>query len=106
MKKLITLDDIITEKDIENYNKNKSVKTQEEYVYVKDNEGYFTKIEKSKLTDEYTVITKEEYAINIYQKEKLKGRKVVINFTIEPTEEEINKLGFNNKSRKENKNNE
>lgn len=89
MKKPINLDDIITEKDIENYNKNKSVKKQEEYVYAKDKEGYFTQIEKSKLTDKYTVITKEEYVANVYVKEKLKGRKVVINFTIEQTEKEI-----------------
>ena len=168
MKKQITLDDIITEKDIENYNKKKSVQKQEEYIYVKDKEDYFTQIAKSKLTDEYTVITKEEYEENVYIKQKRElirkfindklkdkcldflqqkissnaaidlterikeafkiahknklikkqrlprklkkwiknNKKVVINFTIEPTEEEINELGFNNNNRKETKNNE
>lgn len=33
-----------------------------DYIYVKDNENYVAKIKKENLTDEYTVITKEEWA--------------------------------------------
>ena len=61
VKKSVNLDDIITEKDIENYNKKNSSAKQEEYIYVKDREGYVTQISKCNLTDEYTVITKEEW---------------------------------------------
>lgn len=32
-----------------------------EYVYIKDNEGYVKKIDKSEITDDYTVISEEEY---------------------------------------------
>jgi len=61
MKKLINLDEIITEKDRENYNKKKAAQEKEEYIYVKDKEGYVTQIAKSNLINEYTVITKEEW---------------------------------------------
>lgn len=61
MKKLVNLDEIITEKDRENYDKKKLVQKQEEYIYVKDEEGYVSQIAKSSLTNKHTVITKEEW---------------------------------------------
>ena len=64
-KSLFNLSDILTQtdKNIEKEIKeNIKKENQKDYVYVKDSEGFVSKILKSNLTDEYTIITKNEWA--------------------------------------------
>ncbi len=70
-KNLLDLKDILTKKDeslVKKIKEDFKKENKKDYIYVKDSEGFVSKIKKSNLTDKYTVITKKEW-------EELSGEK-------------------------------
>ena len=60
--KLIDLNNILNSNDIENIeNIKREYKKSKQFVYIKDTDGFVSKIEKDKITNKQTIITKKEW---------------------------------------------
>lgn len=60
--KLIDLNNILNSNDIENIeNIKREYKKSKQFVYIKDTDGFVSKIEKDKITSKQTIITKKEW---------------------------------------------